>query len=142
MRKLYAFLAGIVFVLANYQSPAQTTPTTDVANFVFEVDADNNTVSFTNTSILSSLAGDRRAHWSFGDGSGQWTLPLSNSQHQYSLAGSYTVCLKIFRYVSNTNDSVLSAEVCKEIIIPVRCRAEFERLPVTANSPLTVGFKA
>jgi PKD repeat protein len=142
MRKLYAFLAGILFFLANHQSLAQTIPTTDVANFSFTVDADNNTVAFTNTSVLSSLAGDRRAHWSFGDGSGQWTLPLANTHHQYTSAGTYTVCLKIFRYVSNTNDSVLSAQVCKQITIPVRCRADFERLPVTANSPLTVGFKA
>ena len=142
MRKLYAFLAGIIFVLANHPSLAQTTPTPDVANFTFTVSADDNDVSFTNTSILGSSLGDRRAHWSFGDGTGQWTLPLANTQHHYAAAGVYTVCLKIFRYISNTHDSVLSAQVCLQIEIPVRCRANFERIPVTANTPLTVGFRA
>jgi PKD repeat protein len=144
MRKLYAFLTGIFFVLAGLRTTttAQTIPTIDVANFTFTVDADNNDVSFTNTSVLGSLPGGRRAHWSFGDGTGQWTLPLANTTHHYASAGTFTVCLKIFRYVSNTNDSVLSAQVCIQIIIPVRCRADFERAPVTANTPLTVGFKA
>ena len=142
MRKLYAFLAGILFVLAGYQSLAQTTPTADVANFTFTVDAGNNDVVFTNTSVLGSALGGRRAHWSLGDGSGQWTLPLANTAHHYNSAGVYTVCLKIFRYVSNTNDSVLSAQICRVVEIPVRCLAAFERIPVTANTPLTVGFKA
>ena len=145
MRKLYALLTGMLFVLvSNNQSLAQTIPPqiSDVANFTFTVDADNNNVVFTNTSVIGSAAGGRRAHWSFGDGTGQWTLPLANTQHHYNSAGSYTVCLKIFRYVSNTNDSVLSAQFCKQVIIPVRCRADFERIPVTSNTPLTVGFRA
>jgi PKD repeat protein len=143
MRKLYAFLTGIFFILVGLRTTAQTIPAIDVANFSITVNADNNDVAFTNTSILSSLPGTRRAHWSFGDGTGQWTLPLANTAHRYNSAGSYTVCLKIFRYVSNTNDSVLSAQVCKTIEIPVRCKADFERLPITtSNSPLTVAFKA
>jgi hypothetical protein len=144
MRKLYALLTGIFFVLVSNLSLAQTTPNqiADVANFTFTVDADNNNVAFTNTSVIGSALGGRRAHWSFGDGTGQWTLPLANTQRHYNSAGTYTVCLKIFRYVSNTNDSVLSAQVCKQVVIPVRCRADFERIPLTANTPLTVGFRA
>ena len=143
MRKLYAFLTGIFFVLVACQSSlAQTIPAADLANFTFAVNADNNDVAFTNTSIIGSEPGTRRSFWSFGDGTGQWTLPLANTQHHYTIAGTYTVCLKIFRYRSNTNDSVLSAQVCKVVEIPVRCRADFERAPVTASTPLTIGFKA
>jgi PKD repeat protein len=143
MRKLYAFLTGIFFVLVACQSSlAQTIPAADLANFTFAVNADNNDVAFTNTSIIGSEPGTRRSFWSFGDGTGQWTLPLANTQHHYNIAGTYTVCLKIFRYRSNTNDSVLSAQVCKVVEIPVRCRADFERVPVTASTLLTVGFKA
>ena len=109
MRKLYALLTGMFFVLVSNQSLAQPNPDqiVDVANFTFTVDADNNNVAFTNTSVIGSAPGGRRAHWSFGDGTGQWGLALANTQHHYNSAGSYTVCLKIFRYVSNTNDSVL-----------------------------------
>lgn len=144
MRKLYALLTGIFFILVSNLSLAQPNPNqiADVANFSFTVDADNNNVTFTNTSVIGSALGGRRAHWSFGDGTGQWTSPLGNTQHHYNSAGTFTICLKIFRYVSNTNDSVLTAQVCKQVVIPVRCRTDFERAPLIANTPLTVGFKA
>jgi hypothetical protein len=144
MRKLYAFLAGMFFILAGMHTAAQPNPlpTADVANFTFTVDADNNNVAFTNTSVLGSAQGIRRAYWSFGDGTGQWTPPLAGTQHHYNSAGTFTVCLKIYRYLSNTNDSVVSAQICKQVEIPIRCRADFERTPVTNNHPLTVGFKA
>ncbi len=126
MRKLYALLAGLCFALtASVPTHAQQ-PTNDVANFTFTVDAPNNHVIFTNTSVLNDAAGIRRAFWSFGDGSGQWTLPLAGTQHHYQGAGTYTVCLKIYRYTTNTGDSVLSAEVCKTVTIETICRANFE----------------
>jgi PKD repeat protein len=141
MRKLYALLAGLCFVLTAV--PAHAQQTNDVANFTFAVNASNNNVIFTNTSTLGSEPGVRRAFWSFGDGSGQWTLPLASTGHHYQSAGNYQVCLKIYRYRNNTNDSVLSAQVCKAVTIEALCRADFERLPVsTTNNPLQVTFKA
>jgi PKD repeat protein len=124
MRKLYALLAGLYFVLTAV--PAHAQQTNDVANFTFAVNAPDNHVIFTNTSTLGSEPGVRRAFWSFGDGSGQWTLPLAGTEHHYPNAGVYQVCLKIYRYRSNTNDSVLSAQVCKTVTIESICRANFE----------------
>ncbi len=141
MRKLYALLAGICFVLAATPARAQTA-TPDVANFTYNIDASGNVV-FTNTSVLGNLQGPRRAQWSFGDGSNEWTEPLQGTSHQYLAPGSYTVCLKIFRLLSNTSDPVVSAEVCKTIVIPAVCRADFERVAVSpTSSPLTVTLKA
>jgi PKD repeat protein len=139
MRKLYALLAGICFALT--ATHAQT-PTADVANFTFSVNASGNVV-FTNTSTIGDAPGPRHAVWSFGDGTSQTTGPLEGTQHQYTAAGSYTVCLKILRYASNTNEPVVTAQICKTIVIESVCRADFERLPIaTSNNPLNVIFKA
>lgn len=60
--------------------------------------------------------GVRRAYWNFGDGTGTLTAPLQGTQHQASHpVRTYTVCLKIFRYRPNLNDSVLSAQACKTV---------------------------
>ncbi|MEQ1678423.1 MAG: PKD domain-containing protein, partial [Chitinophagaceae bacterium] len=125
MRKFYTFLAGLFISLAGTNISAQNV-TPDIANFTFAVNAPNNDVVFTNTSAIGAAPGDRRAFWSFGDGSGQLTPPLLGTQHHYQLAGTYTVCLKIFRYGPNLNDSVLSAQVCKTVVIETICRANFE----------------
>jgi PKD repeat protein len=144
MRKLYALLTGIFFILVSNLSLAQPNPNqiSDVANFNFLVGADNS-IAFNNTSVIGSEPGARRALWTFGDNTREWNLPLGNTIHHYNSAGTYTVCLKIFRYVSNTHDSVLSAQICKQVIIPVRCAVDFETIPfTTSNTPLTVYFKA
>src|SRR5258705_7627230 len=109
MRKLYALLAMLFISLASTQVNAKL-PTEDLANFTYTVDVSNNNIIFTNTSVIGDIAGIRHSFWSFGDGSGQWTGVLDGTQHHYQLAGTYTVCLKIYRYGSNI-DSVLSAEV-------------------------------
>src|SRR5258706_6598903 len=124
MRKLYALLAWLFISLAGTQINARQT-IADLADFTFTVDATSNTVIFTNTSIIGDVAGNRHSFWSFGDGSGQWTGTLDGTQHHYQLTGTYTVCLKIYRYGSNI-DSILSAEVCKTIVIESACRANFE----------------
>src|SRR5512138_2132389 len=105
MKKIYAFLTGMFIVLASHQSIAQNL-TQDLVDFSFTVDADNNNVSFINASVIGSEPGDRKAVWSFGDGSSQSTGPLENTQHHYAVAGTYTVCLKILRYRSATGDTV------------------------------------
>ncbi|MGH2552924.1 MAG: hypothetical protein ACRDEB_04365, partial [Chitinophagaceae bacterium] len=141
MRKFYALLAGFLITLAGIHSVHAENVTPDVANFTFTVDAPNNEVFFTNTSVIGSEPGLRRAYWTFGDGSHQMTGPLDNTQHQYQVAGTYNVCLKIFRYRPNLGDSVLSAQICKTVVIQVVCNAEFQTLSVAAN-PLLKYFVA
>lgn len=142
MRKLYALLAGILMTL-----PAITTHafpvTPDVANFTVSVVHETRTAEFTNTSTIGSEPGIRRAYWNFGDGTGVWTPALQGALHQYQHPGTYQVCLKIFRFRPNHRDSVLTAQICKTVVIHTICRADFERLQVspTAN-PLVVAFKA
>lgn len=139
MRKLYALLTG--FVLTLFATQANATP--DVANFTFTVNAPDRHVVFTNTSSLGNEPGIRQAFWSFGDGSGTMTAALQGTQHQYQAPGTYTVCLKIYRYRSNLNDSVLTAHVCKTVVIETICRANFERLPlIISPSILQATFKA
>lgn len=143
MRKLYALLAGLCFVLTAIPGHAQ--PANDVANFTFAINAPDNHVVFTNTSTLSNAPGIRRARWEFGDGTQQWTLPLAGTQHHYQSPGTYTVCLKIYRFNTNTNDSVLSASICKTLTIETICRANFEyRDSLVSTDPLKhlVRFRA
>ncbi len=142
MRKFYALLAGLFMCLAGSNISAQIS-TPDVANFTFVVNAPNNDVVFTNTSTISTAGGFRRAFWSFGDGSGVMTPPLAGTQHHYQSAGTYTVCLKIFRYEPNLNDSVLTAQICKTVVIETICRANFESTGIsTSNTPLGRHFVA
>lgn len=142
MRKLYALLAGLCIGLASMKTIAQQ-PTGDLANFTYAINVSDNNVVFTNTSTIGTEPGNRRAFWSFGDGISQWSHQLDNAKHDYPLAGTYTVCLRIYRYATNSNDPVLSAEICKTIVIEPKCRADFERLPVTsANDPLQIHLKA
>jgi len=125
MRKLYALLAGLCISLVSIKTIAQT-PTQDIANFTFTIDASSNIVTFTNTSTIGDIAGTRQAIWSFGDGSSQLTGLHDGTKHQYLSAGTYTVCLKIFRFISGTADSVLSAQECKTVVIQSICAVDFE----------------
>ena len=141
MRKLYAMLAGLFIILLS--NPANATPVTpDVANFTFTIALGNN-VEFTNTSTLGNEPGVRRALWSFGDGSAVMTPPLQGTQHHYLNAGTYNVCLKIYRYSPNLNDSTISAQVCKTLVIQSTavCGANFETVSV-ASTPLGKYFVA
>lgn len=121
MRKFYLLLtlvAAIFFINTNAQ---------DVAGFNFTI-GPNNLVSFTNTSTLNGQS-ERKAYWSFGDGSQIITPALSNTQHQYTAAGSFTVCLKIYKY-SNTGtiDTIITSQICKIISIQTdsdHCAANF-----------------
>ncbi|MGZ4017705.1 MAG: PKD domain-containing protein, partial [Flavisolibacter sp.] len=104
----------------------------------------NNQVIFTNSSHLHGDA-SRKAVWLFGDGAKQVTAPLANTYHIYAVGGSYTACLKIYKYTS-TNDSVVSAEVCKTITLSNTttsdsCRIEFSNV-ASSTTLLTQGFVA
>lgn len=137
MRKLYLLTSFILFLF--YKANSQ-----DTANFIFTVNA-NQLVSFTNTSHLHG-DGSRKAFWSFGDGTKQTTSPLANTYHQYSLAGSYEVCLKIYKYSNSAHDSVLTSDVCKTVNLsgntsPDTCKAYFTSSSAT-NNTLTQVFVA
>jgi hypothetical protein len=133
MRKLYVLLAGFALVMASL--PVNARPVSpDVANFTFTIDATGNNVSFTNTSSIGNEPGTRTAYWSFGDGSSQWTGALDGTQYHYQSPGAYTVCLKIFRHTSNTNDSVLTSQVCKTVTIESVCQANFESVASTSTA--------
>lgn len=142
MRKLYALFAGVCFALLAV--PSNATPVSpDVANFTFTVNAAAMNVEFTNTSALGSEPGVRKAFWSFGDGTGVMTPPLQGTVHHYSTAGTYTVCLKIYRYGPNLNDSTVSAQICLTLTIQTSavCGANFETVAV-ASTPLGKYFVA
>lgn len=135
MRQLYLLLTTLTG-LSVLTSKAQ-----DVANFTFAIGT-NNTVSFTNTSVLSG-SGDRKAYWYFGDGTQQGTTALANTEHYYNSSGTYTVCLKIYKY-ANDHDSAVSADVCKTLTLQVSladsCKARFEY--GATNATLTKVFVA
>ncbi|HSU28911.1 MAG TPA: PKD domain-containing protein, partial [Chitinophagaceae bacterium] len=143
MRKLYAFFAGLIFCLVSNQTMA----TPDVAGFTYTIDATGFNVAFTNTSVLGSEPGPRYAYWNFGDGTTQTTGALDGTQHHYANAGSYTVCLRLFRYGTASNTATVTAESCVTIVIrephPDSCSADYERIPLSATSdPLHIYLKA
>jgi PKD repeat protein len=136
MRQLYLLLAALMGLLPSF------TKAQDIAGFTFAI-GDNHIVHFTNTSTLSG-DGDRKAYWSFGDGAIQATAALANTDHQYSTSGTYTVCLKIYKYLDN-HDSVVTADVCHTVTLQsttdVRCEAGFGH-ESPAGSALTQVFVA
>jgi len=137
MRKFYSLLPLLLlqFTIAFAKSP-------DAANFTFTTNSPGLDAAFTNTSLLGNEPGIRKAFWNFGDGTNQITDALANTQHHYAAPGSYSVCLKIYRYRSNI-DSVVTADVCKTILFEPLCTANFERLPAaSSNNPLRAEFRA
>jgi hypothetical protein len=136
MRKFYLLTS---FILVLFISALAQ----DTANFTYSIGL-NNQVLFTNSSHLHGDA-SRKAVWLFGDGAKQVTPPLANTYYQYGTATSYTACLKIYKYTAN-NDSVVSADVCKTIVLttttsPDSCRVEFSSV-ASNTSQLTQGFVA
>lgn len=121
MRKLYCLL----FL---FFSIAATTKAQDIANFTFTIHPGNH-VSFHNTSTVTDTA-IKKAHWSFGDGTGTTTRALGNAEHHYASPGTYTVCLKIYKYSNSITNPILTAEICKTLVLQNTaadsCRANFE----------------
>ena len=139
MRKFYLLLTTVAFLFL------QSVKAQDTANFSFTIGL-NNTVSFVN---LSHLHGDyyRRAYWSFGDGTRQETTPLANIYKHYATSGTYNVCLAIYKYSTNTHDSVLSSEVCEKLtlqssVTPDSCKAYFSDTSFANANPLLIRFQA
>lgn len=128
MRKvsfLLACLCSSVFLFA------QNVP---VVGFTFTVN-NANLVTFTNTS--TGLGdGIKRAFWSFGDGTRAITGGYDGTVHQYTSAGSYTACLKIYKYnATNAADSTLLGEVCKTVTIQQHCEAGFQWMDSITTNP-------
>lgn len=125
MKKIYTLLVCLLlsqfFVSINAQTGSQ-----DVASFTTSIDTINNNVTFYNNSTFGNEPGTRHALWNFGDGTSASTGGQDNIQHHYQVAGTYNVCLSIYRIRPNLNDSVLMDQICKTVIIPVACRANFE----------------
>jgi len=143
MRKLYSLLAVFIVAANFFQASAQN----ETANFTFAING--NTVHFTNTS--NTLPGDtamRRCLWVFGDGSSLLTFYSTNPTHTYTVYGTYSACLKLYKRIpvnsTPTGDSlVLLSSICKTFILngPDSCLANFETISV-AFTPLGKYFIA
>jgi PKD repeat protein len=129
MRKIYSLLLLLIAALAvNAQA--------NNVNFTFAPDPTTNNVVFTNTSSLTS-DGPRKAFWYFGDGSMAITAALEGTAHHYASSGTYQVCLKIFKYFNNVNDSVLLGSECKTVTMQQQCTAGFQWADSITTNPLT-----
>lgn len=127
MKKIYLLL----LLLSSSLLKAQTGVS---VNFTFNPDPLLNNVVFTNTS--TNLGdGPKKAFWSFGDGTGQVTGGLDGATHHYASSGTYQVCLKIYKYASNTNDSVLLGSACKSVTLQQICTAAFQYRDSLSGSP-------
>lgn len=112
---------------------AQTVPS---VNFTFTIDAATSTVSFTNQS--GNLGdGVKKAYWSFGDGIWAVTGAADGTHHRYVAAATYQACLKIYRYPTNSHDSVLVGSACKSLTIQQVCTAGFQWVDSLAGSSPT-----
>lgn len=110
MRKIYSLLALLCFTLL---LQAQNTNT---VNFTFSSDLLTNNVAFTNTSVFANND-VKKAFWNFGDGSMAQTGPTASITHHYTLAGTYQVCLKVYKYNNTGNDSTLLGSECKSVTL-------------------------
>ncbi|HVG42643.1 MAG TPA: PKD domain-containing protein [Chitinophagaceae bacterium] len=114
----------------------------DAANFTYTISAAERIVHFTNT---STLTGDvvRKAVWSFGDGQAAETAPKAGIDHQYSTAGTYTVCLKVYKRIND--EFVLSSQECKQLVLSAvttaTCKADFSTESIN-GAPLVKRFAA
>jgi hypothetical protein len=136
MRKLYLIIS-LLFTTASFGQNTQ-----DVANFTVTI-SPSGMVLFNNTSVVSDTQ-IKKAWWFFGDGVRVRTPALAGQSHQY-VAGVYIACLKIYKYIPGTTDSVVTGEKCLTITIGAvtiadSCRVNFG-IRDTLN-PLTRLFKA
>jgi PKD repeat protein len=134
-RRIALLFASLFFLLA---ARAQ-----DQVNFTYSIQPGLNVI-FANTSVVGTDM-PRKAFWDFGDGIRQQTPPLAGIQHHYNAAGSYTACLRIYRYPPNSNDSFLTGTMCKVMNLqPMTdsCHAQFSFSPAGPAHPLLFNFVA
>lgn len=132
MRKIVFLFAGLLSGLLTLAQPANQ------VNFTFVVNASNNSVYFSDSSVLQPDTLPKKAYWNFGDGTMAIISPSSNISHVYTTAGTYTVCLKIYKYnYANSNDSTLLGDICKNVTIQSTCLAAFQWYDSLTLNPLT-----
>lgn len=131
MQKIYALLAGLCF---GFLPNAQTANT---VNFTFVADPITNNVVFTNTSVFQNNDA-KKAFWDFGDSTGVQTAPSAGITHHYLHAGTFQVCLRVYRYNSTGHDSTLLGSECKSVTLAPptvadSCAASFTSSATAAN---------
>ncbi|MFI5187372.1 MAG: PKD domain-containing protein [Chitinophagales bacterium] len=138
MSKLYALLAFSMFVLVSSKTNAQTT---DSCRADFEITPSTNSNILTvGLHALPWSNHDKKPEqicWNFGDNRDtciQYDPSLSNNyfvSHTYTQTGAYTICIKIL-YQGGCQSGI-----CKTIQTGSAdsCKASFETLASTANSP-------
>jgi PKD repeat protein len=107
-----------------------------VPDFNWTVTANNPlTIEFHNLSTNTVTTDSIR--WTFGDGtsSNQYS-PV----HTYTTAGTYTVCLRIIRYIAGSTTPCIR-EICKTIVVTQPCNlvVGFNSEPLPTN-PLSIKF--
>jgi hypothetical protein len=128
MKKFYSLLAITIIFLMQAKAG-------DVTNFTFAVNNATGTIVFTNTSTLDGQM-ERKAWWSFGDGTLLRTPALYGAEHHYAKPGNYEVCLKIYSYTS-ASDSTLRSSTCKTVTLETVCTARFEFKDVITTNPFS-----
>jgi hypothetical protein len=145
MRKLYAFLVGFIISLAGISLYAQPNPESCTADFEkLTVSANPLHASFRALPWHSNNNRPVRICWQFGDGV-DTCLEYSNTQsgpylidHIYPAAGQYQVCVIIYFHGG------CIADKCRAIQIGNgdSCRADFEKISSTVNTPLRAYYRA
>jgi PKD repeat protein len=113
-----------------------TPPCNIVPNFTWTVTPTNPLrIEFNNTS--TNTAATDSVRWTFGDGT---TSNQFSPVHTYTAPGTYTVCLKIIRYYSNTTTPCIR-EICKTVVVQAPCTlvVNFTSQP-DPNHPLRIKF--
>ncbi|RYZ22696.1 MAG: PKD domain-containing protein [Chitinophagaceae bacterium] len=128
MRKIYFLLCLLLsgFLGARAQ---------DNAHFTYS--AQGLLVNFQDNSQYADTA-DRIAYWSFGDGTGSTGFPYYTVPHYYTQPGVYNVCVRLYRTVPFTDDTVaLTGQYCQTITVAYRSAVDS---CVVSFSPMGPGF--
>lgn len=125
------------------------TPCNLIASFVADTVSNSYVYNFNNTSL--NLNSSDTISWNFGDGSFSHDV---SPTHTFTSAGTYNVCLRIFRYIAGAPPCI--SEVCRAIQVlnptPAPCNItpsfmvqpapnttqvfQFVNTSITANAPL------
>jgi PKD repeat protein len=83
------------------------------------------------------LAATDSIRWTFGDGSSSNQV---NPVHTYANAGTYTVCLRIIKYLPGSNTPCIR-EICKTVVVTQPCTLVVDfNWTVTQTNPLRIEF--
>jgi PKD repeat protein len=118
------------------QAQVNPTPCNLTANFTTANTSSPNVISFVNAS--TGFAPGDSIRWSFGDGTFSYNL---HTVHTFSASGTYTVCLRIARYIPGAPPCI--SETCHQFTItnanPCNLSPSFS-IQTNPNQPNTVVF--